>query len=100
MNVAEAVALVGIVAAVVGYFVKHTSDLRLAQRNDRPERINRQLSELYGPLLALTQSSGEAWEAFRKRYRPGGGSYWKSDPPATEEDVVVWRLWMTTVFVP
>ena len=66
----EAVALVGVVAAVLGYFVTYGTNLRLAQRKDRLERINQQLSEFYGPLLALTQSSGQSWQAFRKRYRP------------------------------
>jgi hypothetical protein len=100
MDATEVVALVGVCAAVIGYFVKYWTDLKIEQRNDRLERINRQLNEFYGPLLALTRSSGESWQAFRKRYRPGGGSFWKSDPPPTKEDAVAWRLWMTTVFMP
>jgi hypothetical protein len=97
----EAVALIGVCIAVIGYFVKYRTDLRLAQRNDRLERINRQLSEFYGPLLALTRSSGQSWQAFRKRYRPPGSeSFWKCDPPPTKEDAIAWRLWMTTVFMP
>ena len=97
----EAVALIGVCIAVIGYFVKYRIDLRLAQRNDRLERINRQLSEFYGPLLALTRSSGQSWQAFRKRYRPPGSvSFWKNDPPPTKEDTIAWRLWMTTVFMP
>jgi hypothetical protein len=97
----EAVAIIGVCIAVIGYFVKYRTDLRLAQRNDRLERINRQLSEFYGPLLALTRSSGQSWQAFRKRYRPPGSeSFWKSDPPPTREDAIAWRLWMTTVFMP
>jgi hypothetical protein len=96
----EAVALVGVVVAVVGYFIKYRIDLKLAQRDDRLARINRQLSDFYGPLLALTESSGESWQAFRKRHRPDGGSYWRTDPPPTSDDVVAWRLWMTAVFMP
>ena len=97
----EAVALIGVCIAVIGYFIKYRIDLRLAQRNDRLERINRQLSEFYGPLLALTRSSGQSWQAFRQRYRPPGSeSFWKSDPPPTKEDAIAWRLWMTTVFMP
>jgi hypothetical protein len=91
---------VGVCVAAIGYVVKYRADLQLAQRNDRLERINRQLSDFYGPLLALTQSSNVSWQAFRKRYRTGGGSYWKSNPPPTREDVIAWRLWMTTVFEP
>src|SRR5215218_1509146 len=100
MDGTEAVAIVGVVVAVIGYFVTYRTNLRLAQRKDRLERINRQLSEFYGPLLALTRSSDQSWQAFRKRYRPGGGSFWKSDPPLTVEDAAAWRLRMTTVFVP
>jgi hypothetical protein len=97
----EAVALIGVCIAVIGYFVKYRIDLRLAQRNHRLERINRQLSEFYGPLLALTRSSGQSWQAFRKRYRPPGSeSFWKSNPLPTKEDTIAWRLWMTTVFMP
>jgi hypothetical protein len=98
--VLEIVTLVGVLVAAIGYFAKYATDLRLAQRNDRLERINQQLSEFYGPLLACTQSSEESWHAFRKRHRPGTGSFWRSDPPPTREDVLVWRLWITTVFMP
>ena len=100
MDGTEAVALVGVCVAAIGYVVKYRTDLKLEQRKDRLERINRQLSQFYGPLLALTRSSHESWQAFRKRYRSGGGSFWKCDPPPTREDAVAWRLWMTTVFMP
>jgi hypothetical protein len=96
----EAVALIGVIAAVIGYFIKYRTDLRLAQRNDRLEQINRQLSDFYGPLLALTRASDESWQAFRARHRPGGGSFWKDDPPPTVDDAIAWRLWMITVFIP
>jgi len=101
MDGTEIVALVGVCVAVIGYFVTYRTNLRLAQRNDRLERINRQLSEFYGPLLALTRASGQSWQAFRQRYRPPGSeSFWISDPPPTREDAIAWRLWMTTVFMP
>jgi hypothetical protein len=100
VTVLEIVTLVGVLVAAIGYFAKYATDLRLAQRNDRLERINQQLIEFYGPLLACTQSSEESWHAFRKRHRPGIGSFWRSDPPPTREDVLVWRLWITTVFMP
>ena len=89
----------GVCVAAIGYIVKYRTDLQLAQRNDRLERINRQLSDFYGPLLAHTRSSNVSWRAFRKRYRTGSGSFW-INPPPTREDVVAWRLWMTTVFMP
>jgi hypothetical protein len=100
MSWTEAATLIGAVVVAIGYVYKYQTDLKLLQRNDRLERINRQLSDFYGPLLALTRSSERSWIAFRARYRCGGGSYWRIDPPATEDDAVAWRLWMTTVFVP
>lgn len=96
----EVVTLVGVLVAAVGYIAKYATDLRLAQRTDRLERINRQLSEFYGPLLALTRSSEESWFAFKRRYRPGHESFWRGDPPLTRDEVMVWRLWIITVFMP
>jgi hypothetical protein len=97
----EAVALAGVLVAAIGYLVKYFSDIKFAQRTDRLERINRQLSEFYGPLLALTRASEESWRAFRRRYRPPEDvSFWKMDPGPSEEETIAWRLWMTTVFVP
>lgn len=100
MSWTEAVTLIGVCVAALGYVYKYQTDLKLLQRNDRLERVNRQLSDFYGPLLALTRSSERSWEAFRQRYRPGSRSYWHPEPPASEDDVTAWRLWMATVFMP
>jgi hypothetical protein len=100
MDVTATVTLVGVCVAAIGYVVTYRTNLELARRNDRLERVNRQLSDFYGPLLALTRSSNESWEAFRRQYRPGAGSYWRPEPPIACEDVVAWRLWMSTVFTP
>jgi hypothetical protein len=85
--------------AVVGFFVTYAYSLRLAKRKDRLERINRQLSDLYGPLLSLSSASDAAWKAFRRRWRPDVGSYW-ADPEPTEDERVAWRTWMAAVFMP
>jgi len=85
--------------AVLGYLAKYVNDLRLARRKDRLDRINRQLSELYGPLFACSMASGIAWSAFRTRYRPGGAFFSPSAPP-TQAELEAWRAWMTEVFMP
>lgn len=101
MTWTESVAFAGVLVAAIGYLVKYFSDIKLAQRTDRLDRINRQLSDFYGPLLALTRASEESWRAFRRRYRPPESvSFWKMDPSPTKEEAIAWRLWMTTVFVP
>jgi hypothetical protein len=69
-----------VLLALGGYLATYTYNLKLAQRKDRLDRVNQQLSELYGPLLALASSSGACWTAFRQRYRPNGLSFWDSEP--------------------
>lgn len=72
---------------------------RLAERNDRLDRINRQLSDFYGPLLALVSASESASVEFRTRYRRGM-SYWSQSPPPTEEEAAIWRAWIGGNFIP
>jgi hypothetical protein len=97
----EAAVAIGIpaVVAVAGYFVAYGNNLRLAARNDRLDRVNRQLQELYGPLVALVHAGNRSWEVFRIQNRPGG-SYWGRDPPPTDQEAHAWRLWVSTVFMP
>lgn len=85
--------------AVIGYLVTYLNNLRLARRRDRLERLNDQLSKLYGPLLALESAAGAAWEKFRQKYRPGM-SFWRDEPPPSADEAAAYRLWMTTVFMP
>ena len=85
--------------ALIGYLVTHWLEVRREQRRARLERVNRQLGELYGPLLALVSSGEEAWTAFRSHYR-AGLKFWLSDPPPTDDEAAAWRLWMREVFMP
>jgi hypothetical protein len=91
---------VTVVLAFIGYWATYWNNLRISQRKDKLDRVNRQLKELYGPLYALGQVSQIAWKSFRSRYRPEG-SFWSApnDPP-TEKEAIAWRLWMTEVFIP
>jgi hypothetical protein len=86
---------VTIVLAFSGYLLTYTLSLRLARRKDYLDRVNRQLSEFYGPLYALTEASGRAW----KELLVITGS-----PPGrmifTEDNIDVWRRWVTHVFMP
>ena len=86
--------------ALLGYIFTYANNLRLSQRSEKLERINKQLSELYGPLFALAHASQMAWTAFRKKYRPNHPYYFNKDEPMTEGDLIAWRLWMENVFMP
>jgi hypothetical protein len=86
--------------AVAGYLVTYRNNLRLSERKDRLDWINRQLAELCGPLLATASASSSAWRMFRRQYRPGA-AYWGGDgPQPTPDEAAAWRLWMSTVLMP
>lgn len=72
----------------------------MASRKDRLDRVNDQLKNLYGPLLASISAADSAWTTFRQQYRPQGGHFWKTSPPPTDEEGEAWRLWIRIVFMP
>jgi hypothetical protein len=90
---------VTIVLAFTGYLATYLNSVRLAQRNQRLERINKQLGELYGPLYGLIDSESAVFKVFRSKVRPGQHFFDDSDPPSAE-DLEAWREWMTNVFAP
>jgi hypothetical protein len=91
---------VTLVLAIVGYLAKYLNDIKIANRKDKLERINRQLKEFYGPLLSLISSSNASWEKFRKTYRNNIISYFDPKNPPTEQEEAIWRNWMRTIFIP
>ncbi|MEU3491015.1 hypothetical protein [Streptomyces massasporeus] len=87
--------------AFVGYVVTYLNGLRLSQRQEHLARVNRQLSNFYGPLFALTEANSRTFGAFLERHaRPGGTSPFVHETPPTPEELTEWRLWVTTVFLP
>jgi hypothetical protein len=90
---------VTILLAFSGYLVTYLNNLRLAQRDQRLARVNRQLGELYGPLYGLIDAETAVFKVFRSIVRPGKHFFSEDDPPS-EADLAAWRLWMSTVFAP
>jgi hypothetical protein len=86
--------------AVAGYLVTYRNSLRLSERRDRLDRVNHQLSELYGPIYATVSASKAAWVVFRSQNRPGGAFWDKPGPAPTPDETAAWRRWMTAVFMP
>jgi len=91
--------IVTILLAIIGFAFKYFQDRAVARRKDRLDRINLQLRHLYGPLYSISKASDMAWSAFRSKYRPSG-SFFRSQPPPTPDDLAAWRLWMGEVFMP
>ena len=84
--------VVTVFLALLGYFATYSNNLRISRRKDQLERINKQLSELYGPMFSITHASTTAWKSF-KDDNP-------SDTEISDEDLKEWRLWITVVFMP
>lgn len=78
--------------AFLGYIATYLNNLQKSRREDQLERINKQLSELYGPMFSITHASTTAWKSFREGYPP--------DATISDDDLKEWRLWMTVVFMP
>ncbi len=92
-------AAVTLIVALTGYLITYVNNIRLSQRTEQLNRVNRQLGELYGPLYSLSRTGDQVYKAFRTKYRPGV-PYFGNNPPPTEEDLKAWRLWVSTVFMP
>jgi hypothetical protein len=88
--------------AITGYVAKYINDLRIAQHAARLDRLNRQLSEFYGPLFALAYAGGEAWTAALSTIFPTGPSSRPSfrEQEPTPSEAAMFRLWMVSVFMP
>ncbi len=91
--------VIPVVLALCGYFYAYFYGKKQEQRKNRLERINRQLDELYGPLLAIVQSNQQAWENFIAKHA-GNSSFYKKENNPTPEEVAEFHNWMSTVFMP
>eukprot|EP01094_Clydonella_sp_ATCC50884_P013024 TRINITY_DN2330_c0_g1_i1.p1 TRINITY_DN2330_c0_g1~~TRINITY_DN2330_c0_g1_i1.p1 ORF type:complete len:321 (+),score=117.83 TRINITY_DN2330_c0_g1_i1:186-1148(+) len=100
---AEYVALgVSFLFALLGYLATYIQSIRLTQRENRLERVNRQLREFYGPVFAIVSASKTAFAAFLAKYSDGSYSHLRKaiarDPMCTEAQA--YREWMAVVLMP
>ncbi|MER5281265.1 hypothetical protein ABT025_36890 [Streptomyces sp. NPDC002809] len=92
---------VTIALALLGFAVTYLNGLRLSQRQERLARINRQLSDFYGPLHAIAEAKSCIFGAFMERNaRTDGRSPFSHEIPPSDEELAEWRLWVATVFLP
>ena len=92
--------LVTIGLAFAGYVATYASNRLLAQRQARLERINNQLSNLYGPLLADQAFGKAAWEVYVETSRRIGPMWWDADREPNGEQSRLWQTWVEKVFQP
>src|SRR5262245_24154508 len=89
-----------VVVALLGGVIAYVSNRRLSQRQARLARVDSQLEELYGPMLALTEASDIAWTTFRSVYAPDRQSFFTPGVPVSRDERDAWIAWMRTVFMP
>ena len=97
-----AVWLTGIVSLVVAFVaasLAYWNNRRISAYQGQLERVNKQLEELYGPLLALSSSNTAAWREFVRRFRPGKAHVFDGSE-VSDQDRKTWILWMNSVFLP
>ncbi|SRR6266571_1915465 len=100
MTAAWIAAVAAAVVALMSAFLSYNTTRRLSRRSNQLAFVDRQLSELYGPLLALSRASAASWVEFRKKYGADRRALFSSHIPPTEEDVHAWKYWLKHVFMP
>jgi hypothetical protein len=100
MTTALIAATAAAVVALMSAFLTYNTTRRLSRRSDQIAFVGRQLSELYGPLLALSRASSKSWVEFRKKYGSDRSDLFSRETEPAKGDVHAWRYWLKYVFMP
>ena len=106
MDTATFVALLTILFTLLGVLWQVRSKRVDDKRAVQLQRLDKQLSDLYGPLYALYEKGDRQWRAFLKEFSnckdpaflgffPIGNEF----PPPNTEQLRLFRLWMESVFM-
>lgn len=97
--------MAGLIAAIVtaaGWLANH----RLTARSERERRqyetslahVDKQLEQLYGPLVFLVQEGRAAWKEFCDSL--GRGIVFEGEGRLNEEEMRLWLFWVDNEFMP
>jgi hypothetical protein len=100
MATAWIAAAAAVVAALMSALLAYNTTRRLSRRTDQIAFVGRQLSELYGPLHALSMSNTASWREFLKLYRANRWVLFDPENPPNDLIVKAWVSWVTHVFMP
>ncbi len=95
--------VVSLVATGVGSFIAIIVRRRTDRLKGQLDRVDTQLRDFYGPLLAAAEASEQAWNVFTRRYNPSAvppRNFWDPAHPPSPEARVAYRHWVTAVFMP
>lgn len=93
--------IITVILALVGYLITYLNDLRLSNRKEQLDLVNKRINEFYGPLFVATQSSLTAYKALHLKL--GREKIFESDNRLLipdEKDLTEWRIWLESVFMP
>lgn len=99
METALAVAVLAGIVTAIGWYATHRSNRALALRKDRLEFVNKQLSELYGPLHISCKAGKTAYTTLLKKLNRTSGIFEQKKHPS-EEEIKEWFHWMKNVLGP
>jgi hypothetical protein len=101
MAAAIIAATTSLIIAVLTYGLNQYNEAQLLRRKGQLERVNNQLGELYGPLLAIFEVSNIANASLESKLQPHLERYFRGDVERlTEEESSLWRSWIELVFAP
>lgn len=93
--------IITVILALAGYLITYLNNLRLANRKEQLDLVNRRINEFYGPLFVSTQASLTAYKALLLKL--GKDKVFDFDKPEEipeEKDLAEWRIWLESVFMP
>lgn len=95
--------IVGAIAAAVASITTFIANRRRDRLRGQLSFVNSQLREFYGPLLAIVETSEQAWTIFKTRNNPEAdpeAGFWDSAHPPTREARIAYKHWVNTLFIP
>lgn len=102
-------ALIAATATAAGWFINNAlmsrAELKRRRHEARLQHVERQLEQLYGPLLFLVKEGRSAWENFRdtlgrehvfRKFE----EFNEKELPLNEEELGLWLFWVDHEFMP
>lgn len=99
MDTSLIIALLTAGVTAIGWFSTYKGGRALALRKDQLDFVNRQLSELYGPLYVSCKAGHAAYYTLLSKLGRTKGIF-EEDVQPTEEEIREWYHWMKTVLGP
>lgn len=91
--------IVTVLLAFTGFAAKYFNDLRIEKKKAQIKLTSDQIQYLYGPLNALASANAAAWRTFYEKYFSDRLAVF-GEKPLSNEQLALWRQWMTEVFMP